>query len=350
MGFISRSDRLHAFAYPRSLVVTLTALIACGKAGGSSEEGSSSSSSSSGGEPEPIPCSSDEPCPEDHVCLVSVCYAGEAPTVAFATPQNAEVVPWDSAAPTTVISVMIEGENLELVPEDEDPDSLRGRGQVVLALDGTDIYSIDSGDLGQGIGVDIELPSTGGAHRLHAEARLTDGRVYDNRGAYDDVLFWFDDGEVRVAFNYPAPKEKLTNAKQSLQVEVATLNFQLVPAGASAEPGDVGIAHVYLDQDFPACAADAACAAGYSAVLSSPQPSPTASASLNLPATSNAETTLTVLLARTDHSPYCASGGADPCGAVYDEVTVQRIDPDGSPPATTSGGESSGGGADSTGG
>lgn len=348
MGFAS-SRRYTAVC----LLAPLALALACGGGGGGSGEStSSSSSSSSGGEPEPISCNPDEPCPEDMTCLVSICYAGEPPKVRFTAPENAAVVDWDAGSPTTVVSVTIEGDNLELVPEDEDPDSLRGRGQIVLALDGTDITSLDSGDLGQGISLEIELPSVGGAHRLHAEARLTDGRVYDNPGAYDDVLFWFDDGEVRVAFNYPAPDEKLTDEAQSLQVEIATLNFDLSPAGASPQPGDVGIAHVYLNEQFPDCAADPGCAAGYAAVLSSPSPSNSASASVNLTKTSSPTTDLTVLLVRTDHSPYCDSASPDPCGAVFDTVTVQRIDPDAPPPSTTGNdtgpSESSGGGADTT--
>jgi len=302
----------------RALAALALGLFACGK---DAPAGGESSSTTTGG-PQPVPCDMETPCPEPQVCLVGICHDGEAPVIDIVTPAEEAAIGWNDAAGTSPVEVVVQATGLELVAAAMDSDSERGRGQIVIALDGIEVATLDTGDIAAGVGVTLEVPSEPGPHRLHAEARLSDGRTYDNPEAVTKRFFWFDDGVARVAFKSPVPGEVFPPKKTQVEFSVATLNFQLAPAGVTAQPGAIGHAHVLVDKSFPACAGDAMCRDDYLGVLvPANMATTTASAAISIPATADESTSVTAYLVRTNHEPYCA---ADPCEPVWETIVIGR--------------------------
>ncbi|MFO0632345.1 MAG: hypothetical protein U0168_05795 [Nannocystaceae bacterium] len=293
------------------------------------------SSSSTTGEP-PIPCAEDMPCPGEMVCLVGQC-ADAAPAVEIVSPEFEQKVDWSQGAGTSTVTVTVRAPGLTLVDPTMDPNSTRGQGQIAVLLDGVEVASVASGDAEAGVPVDIAVPSVAGGHRLRAVARLSDGRDYDNPEAIARSMFWFDDGVPRVTFVSPVPGDQFTTSGQKLDVTVAVLNFTLVPAASTAEPGPVGIVHVLEDVEFPACAEDPMCLSQYIGVVNPAQGMVTsATVTVNISNAQPGKGHLTAHLATTNHELYCPD---DPCVPVFETIAIGRFDPD-----ATTGGDSSGGG------
>ncbi|MBC8068779.1 MAG: hypothetical protein IAG13_10640 [Deltaproteobacteria bacterium] len=323
-------------------MLTLLGLAAPGCKSDPAPSSDESSSSSTTGEPPPIPCDDDMPCPEEsQSCLVGLCFDGDGPTIEITSPINEQQLDWTEGAPTQAVTIVISGKDFNLVAAADDPDSARGSGQVVLTLDNFEVAVIESGDLGEGISVTVDSAALAGAHRLHAFARLSDGTAYDNPESTFDSLFWFNDGKPHVAFNSPLPGQRFLPGAQQIEITLATINFAFSQASAEIEPGRAGIGHIYVDQNFPACANDEACAAGYIGVLSPMSMTSHVTAAIDIPTANGAKTKLTAHLARTDHSPYCVDD-AEPCVPVFETITIGRLEP---PPEDET---SSGGGADTT--
>ncbi len=336
------------------LVVAGLALAACKNSDPPASDTTSSSSSTTG-EPPPIPCDDDEPCPEEgQSCLVGLCYDGQGPTVSIESPIDQQQLPWEETLPTQPVTVTVKGKSLTLVSPGDDPDSERGSGQVALTLDNFEVAVVESGDLKAGIPIEVETAAIAGAHRLRAYARLSDETPYDNAESSFNSLFWFDDGLPHVAFNSPIPGEKFLPGAQQIEVTVGVINFSLAPASGAPMPGRIGHAHIFVDQDFPACALDEECSQNYVAVLSAPEEDYEVSGPVMIPSANGAKTKITALLVRTDHSPFCVDD-SDPCVPVFETVTIGRMEPmeestSSSGGADTSGGTGGGTGTGSTGG
>ncbi len=312
--------------------------IACG--GGKGDGGGSSTT----GEPEPTPCDPETPCPGGEACVVGECYGGDLPMLEIISPEDEERVDWDNEDDSTDVTVRIQGTGLELVPTEMDPSTDRGKGQIAVFVDGTETTVVDMGDLAEGVDVEVPIPTDAGGHRIRAIARLTDGRDYDTEGAIANRFFWFDDGRVRVGFKAPWDGDVFTDAAVEIQVIVAALNFDLAPAEATAQPGDIGHVHLFLDQSFPDCAADPGC--DYVRDLAPTNEVVTSVATpLDLPATTVETVELAALLVKTNHDAYCGDG-PDECTAVYETITIQRAMPGGA----DTGGSSDGGSSTTTGG
>jgi hypothetical protein len=311
--------------------------IACG--GGKGDGGGSSTT----GEPEPTPCDAETPCPGDEVCVVGECYGGDLPTLEIVSPEDEALVDWNNEDDSTDVTVRIQGTGLELATAEMDPSTHRGVGQIAVFVDGTETAVVDEGDLAEGVEVTVPVPTDAGGHRIRAIARLTDGQDYDTEGAVANRFFWFDDGRVRVGFKAPWDGDVFTDEAVEIQVIMAALNFDLAPAEATSQPGDIGHTHLFLNESFPDCASDPACdhvkdVAPVNNVVTS------VATPLMLPATTVETVDLTALLVKTNHDPYCGEG-PDECTAVYETITIQRATPGG---ADTGG--STGGGSTSTGG
>ena len=313
-----------------------TLFVACG--GGGSGDGGSSTT----GEPTATPCDDMNPCPGDDVCVVGECYGGPLPMLEIVTPADEAAVDWTNDGDTTDVTVRIEGSGLEVVPTEMDPWISRGKGQIAVFVDGTETQVIDMGDLGDGIEVTVPVPTDAGGHRVRAIARLSDGQDYDTVGAVANRFFWFDDGRVRVGFKSPWNGDRVTDDDIEVAINIATINFDMVPATSTLEPGAQGHAHMFVNKSFPDCNTDPVCIDEYIAVIVPENGTHTSVESfVLLPGTSADSMELTAHLVTTNHEPYCDEG-PDECDAVWETITLLRGEPAG---ADTGTGTGTGGGS-----
>lgn len=299
-------------------------LVACGEEAPAA--GESTSSTSTTGEPEPIPCALENPCPNpEQVCLVEQCHDGGVPTLEIESPSNEQSATWTPGA-TTQLSVTVKIDNFQIVDPAIDPTSVRGAGQVVLTIDGVLATTISEGNAGAGVSVMIPADATPGGHRLAAHLQLSDGTLYDNPEAAKRRFFWFADGQPRVAVTNPWPGDPFTLGMQPVEVSVAAVDFELAPASVDPVPGAVGIVHTFIDSDFPTCGEDPECAADYTAVIAPPHNDSWALAAVLIPkADADTSTMLITQLAHTDHIPFCGTEGPATCDAIWDVVELPRV-------------------------
>lgn len=316
-------------------------LAACGNDAPASDE------SSTTGEPPPIPCDTENPCPdpETMVCLVGLCHEGIAPNLEIVSPEQEELVSW-TPGDTTQVAVTIRVEGFQIVSPEIDPTNVRAAGHVILELDGTEVAMITEGNAADGVTVMVPAAATAGGHRLGAHLRLSDGTPYDNPEASRRRFFWFDDGEPRIGFVTPWDGDEFTLGMQPVESTFAVINFELQPASDVQVPGAVGIVHAFIDAKFPECGVDPDCAADYRDAIAPENAGTRVTGPILMTADDDdGKTRLTGHLAHTDHEPYC---GADPamCVATFDEVRLVRTA--NAPPEeeTTGGAEETSGGAD----
>ncbi|HWB79364.1 MAG TPA: hypothetical protein VG755_30590 [Nannocystaceae bacterium] len=308
------------------------------------------SSSSTTGEPPPTPCDREMPCAEEgEMCLNGFCYDGPAPTISIESPIDQQQLPWDAASMTQPVTVTVKGSGLTLVAAADNPTAVNGEGQVVLTLDNFEVAVIESGDLEAGIPIEVETDALAGAHRLRAFMRQSDETPYDNPESSFNSLFWFDDGLPHVAFNSPLPGEKFPIGAQVIEVTIGTINFELAPAAGTPDPGRKGHAHIFVDQEFPACALDPECHDNaYVKVLAPTTSDYEVTGPVDIPSATGAKTKVTALLVRTDHTQYCMDD-LDPCVPVFETITIGRMDPVEEPETSSGGADSTGAGTGGTG-
>jgi hypothetical protein len=282
--------------------------------------------SSTTGDPAPIPCDADNPCPdpETMVCLVGQCHEGIAPNLEIVSPAQEESVAWTQGGETSDVAVTIRVDGFQIVPPEIDPTNVRAAGHVILELDGVEVAMITEGDAAEGVTVTVPAAATAGGHRLGAHLRLSDGTPYDNPEASRRRFFWFANGEPQIAFVTPWPGDTLTLGQQQVASTFAVLGFELQPASDMQVPGATGIVHAFIDQSFPACGVDEDCAADYSDVLAPENPGMRVTGDILVPADDgDGKTRLTGHLAHTDHEPYCGDDAAM-CTAYFDSITLTR--------------------------
>lgn len=302
-------------------VLVLTGLFtACNNDAPASDE------SSTTGEPPPIPCADDMPCPdpETMVCLVGQCHEGIAPNLEIVSPAQEEQVSWTPGGETSEVAITIRVDGFQIVPPEIDPTNVRAAGHVILELDGVQVAMITEGDAAEGVTVMVPAAAVAGGHRLGAHLRLSDGTPYDNPEASRRRFFWFADGGPQIAFVTPWPGDTFTLGQQPVESTFAVLGFELQPASDVQVPGAVGIVHTFIDVNFPSCGEDPDCAADYTDAIAPENPGVRVSGAILVPQDDGSgRTTIIGHLAHTDHEPYC---GDDPmmCTAYYDEVRLVR--------------------------
>jgi hypothetical protein len=280
------------------------------------------------GEPSGVfPCTVAEDCPDGQSCIVGKCFAGRAPTVEIVTPEDEQAFPYLMGGPDPgmlELNIKVSGSNLELVDAATDPDSEFGRGQIVVFVDGLEVAELTAGSLASGVDLMATVANTPGPHRVRAEARFSSGQSYDNPEAIGTRLFFIDDGNAWVGFKEPVPNQRFSFEEIDLDVTVAVINFDLIPAIGDDVPG-AGHAHLLYNKEFPMCAMDDACRLDYIEVLAPPPGSePTSSVTVRSSISSSAagaDTVLTALLSTVRHGEFLNNDGQP----VFETIPIIRI-------------------------
>lgn len=280
-------------------------------------------------ESEVFACASQDDCDDAEACLLSRCTAQALPFVEIRTPEAFATFPLDTPGAPISFAVSIGGRDLDLVDPISSGEGTVGEGYIELSIDGTVIETITAGSLAGSIPISgVELPDpTPGPHRISVRARRADGVAYDNPQSQDIQLIWLDDGKPRVGIVEPLPDTEFGLEEAEVDVRIATLNFDLVPAAATRDTPH-GHAHIHYDDIFPACVDAPTCDCCYIAIAS-PQPSDIPAQGfltewtqpVVLPGASAGAATLTAILRNTMHTPFFGDDGA----VVFDQIQVQRV-------------------------
>lgn len=260
----------------------------------------------------------DVDCPGSLRCNGRVCVE-RLPTISVLSPESLQALPLDEEV---VVTLQVSGLTFSSDADDA------GGGFIRVTLDDESI-DILAGDLTRPLVVEnLVVPGDAGAHRISAQAMRVDGTPFDNDGASSAQVFWRNDGNPHIAITTPWPGSEFELQPDGLvDVEVAMLNFSYgQPDTALAE--STGHVHVYYDDEFPECAEDIICDAGYIGVVSAaPEEAAlrltTLSEGLLLPESPATETTLTAVLRQNDHSPFTNVEGE--LELVTDTVAISRV-------------------------
>jgi hypothetical protein len=277
------------------------------------------------GEPSGVfPCETADECPDGQACVVGKCFSGDAPTVEIVTPEDEQAFPYIAGTDTIDVMIKIGGSNLELVDAASDPDNEFGRGQIVVFVDGEERAELDFGSLASGVDLVTTLSNRPGPHRVSAQARFSNGQVYDNPEASGSRLFWLDDGNPWVGFKSPVPNQRFSFEEIEIDVTIAVLNFLIVPAVGASQPG-VGHAHLLFNKPFPDCEFEGACRQDYIEVLAPLPPSePLTSVSVpsGIPSSAaGADSTLTAAISQTNHDSFLNAAGQP----VFETIPIVRV-------------------------
>lgn len=260
----------------------------------------------------------DADCPGSLRCNGRVCVE-RLPTVSVLSPEPLQALTMDEAA---VITLQVSGLTFSTDADDA------GGGFLRVTLDDESV-DILAGDLTRPLVVEeLTVPTTPGPHRIRAQAIRVDGTPFDNDGASSAQVFWRNDLQPHVAIISPWPGSEFELQPDGLvDVEVAMLNFFYGQTDTDLTD-DIGHIHVYYDDEFPACAEDIICDAGYIGVISAAPEEVgsrlnTLSEGLLLPESPAAETTLTAVLRQNDHSPFTKTDGE--LDLVIDTVPISRV-------------------------
>lgn len=273
-----------------------------------------------------FPCETADDCADDQFCVVGRCYVDEPPQLAVITPEVEEAFPI-AAAETVPVVVTIGGSNLTLVDPGQDPDAEFGQGSVQVFLDEREVAVLTAGELETGVPITVEVPNAGGAHRIRAVARNSDGVIYDNDGAEARRFFWINDGLPHAGFVRPFPGDVFPLEATSIQIEVAALNFQFDrpnPLVTSLDPK--GHAHVHYGASFPACAFDDLCERFYFGIIAPSDPGSVSSTTTvaKLPASAAGMANITAVLVRIDHLRWLyPDENGEP---IFDDIPILRAD------------------------
>lgn len=288
---------------------------------------------------------SDGTCPSSLVCVNARCEDADlVPSLAVLNPENeksfmrddivdiAMGMPPDGAIP---LEIRIQGA-ISLVSESAGADPTFGEGHVKVYLDGEEQMTIDEGSIDSSTPVMVMVPAIAGPHRILLQAYRNDGEAYDNPEATAMRLFWFESVAMRrpfVAIKAPLPGTVFDLDERDLDVEIATLNFDLLDPGGPPREG-IGHAHLYYDDrvKYPGCVQDPSCDNGYLGVAGASKVG-----ELDMPSTEAGGGFITAVLRNTDHSPYgynvlmgtscdpSQPGPFEVCTPVFDAIDVLRV-------------------------
>ncbi len=274
-------------------------------------------------------CSGQDDCIEGEFCVIGRCESQEPPSIEIRDPEQFEIVASrDGVGSSMLLSIVVGGRGLTLV--DPNTGSTKSdEGYVEVVLDGDVVGELSSGSLAGNVLLDVPgFVATPGAHRIVARARRADGTAYDNAEAEAVSLVWVDDGLPQVGIVRPLPGTEFDVTETEVDVEVATLNFAIVPAAAT-RPETHGHAHIHYDDVFPTCVDDPLCDCCYIAIAS-PSTSEVPpqgflldwTERVRLPGASEGAGRLTAVLRSTNHTPFYDEDGR----TVFNSIEVQRVD------------------------
>jgi len=277
-------------------------------------------------------------CPSTLICVNQRCETAQAvPTLSVLGPEDNEIlettaldVPVGPPADPFELTIRIQG-TLDLVSANSGSDHEFGEGHVAVFVDGEEQLIVDNGSISAAASIDIEVENTPGAHRIALQARRNDGTAYDNPEARATRLFWLESELTSgqrpfVAIKTPWPGDDFPLEQTTIDIEVATLNFDLEGTGSGEKEGS-GHAHIYYDVELPECVRDTSCDGSYLGVASD---SPTTT--ILAPASQALNTTITAVLRHVGHAPYGIPFECDPrvdmppCVPVFDEIEISRVD------------------------
>jgi hypothetical protein len=284
----------------------------------------------------------DEPCPAALTCVNERCEDADlVPTLAVLDPEDEKSIMRDDVVDLMMgmppgmlidLEIRIQGA-IALVSESSGTDPTFGEGHVKVFVDGEEQLTIDDGTIDSSTPVMVRVPAVAGPHRIVLQAYRNDGVAYDNPEATGSRLFWLESPIARrpfVAIKSPLPGAVFDLDERGLDVEVATINFELLDPGGLPQDGR-GHAHLYYDDrvKYPGCVQDPGCDNGYLGVAGTSKVG-----ELDMPSAQAGSGVITAVLRDTDHSPYgfpfpCDPGMPGPldvCSPVFDAIEVVRVD------------------------
>ncbi|MCX4244833.1 hypothetical protein [Paraliomyxa miuraensis] len=277
------------------------------------------------------------PCPSGQTCVNHRCENADAlPSLTVLAPEDEEslvenvsdVLMGMPQGPAIDVILSFQG-SLELSSPGEDHEF--GEGHVVVYVDGDERLVIDSGDIGATMAVEVQVPPVAGAHRFVLQAVRNDGLPYDNPEATATRLFWLESPVTRrpfVAVKSPWPGTTFGPEDQTIEVELATLNFDLVDPSNTKVEGQ-GHAHIHYDEGFPMCLQNPACDGGYIGIIGQSR-----TTEVTLPPSGAQAAELTAVLRHIDHSAYGLPFDCDPtvpgpldlCMPVFETIEILRVE------------------------
>lgn len=264
--------------------------------------------------PDPaLTCESDEDCPAAQSCLQHSCLAAELPDVLLLDPEDGQPFAYGDGSTPHAQTLTISATNLVLGSMQGASEAVIGEGYLVVFVDEVEVGVIDSGDLGGGVQMDVEIPDVPGVHRIRVQARLHDGTDYDNETGAVRSLVWVDDGREHVALRRPWPNDAFSLEAQKIEAEIAVFGGLQIGRPASG----LMLTHVFYDASFPACLEDPQCEHNYHGLVPS---NDNEYGPVLLPESAAGTVTLTALVANSDHTTYSDDLG-DP---VWSTIQIMR--------------------------
>lgn len=292
-------------------------------------------------------CGEDEndgTCPSSLVCVNARCEDADlVPSLALTGPEDEEVIARQDVLDMGMlmgpmpgmidVDVRVRG-SLQLVSASAGADPTFGEGHVRISIDGNEPVTIDEGSINMPQLVTMQVRGVAGAHRIVAQAFRNDGEPYDNPEATATRLFWLKNDLIdrpMVAIKSPWPGTVFTVDDQTIDVELATIGFDLSPPGEAPQERK-GHAHLYYDDRvrYPDCVFEEDCRESY-LELADGLPDP-----LKLPESMAEGAVITAVLANGDHTTYGFPFPCDPtvpgplelCTPVFDAVDIVRVEVD----------------------
>ncbi|MCA9708752.1 MAG: hypothetical protein KDK70_23095 [Myxococcales bacterium] len=285
----------------------------------------------------------DESCPSGQLCVNARCEdADTLPSLTILNPEegfkDVTRAPDEPPLPVDVddvpMLVTFQGSNLSLVPASSGANHVFGEGYVAVFVDGSEVATFEAGNISDRNSLTVDIPPVPGPHRIALQARRNDGVDYDNEQALATRLIWLENEltvgmRPFVAIRSPWPGQTFGLEAQSLEVQVMTLNFDLVSTESGTQQEGNGHSHIYYDAQFPPCAEDDACDQGYLGTAKAPQPGESFSrGTILLPNSGEQSATLTAVLRNYDHTiyryPFGCKGGPL-CFIAYEDVEILRV-------------------------
>jgi hypothetical protein len=266
-------------------------------------------------------CAVQEDCPASLYCLQQVCQSIALPHVQIFNPEDGLPRPWKNDGTPHTELLVIAATDLVLRPLAESSERVVGEGHLVVFVDEVEVATIDTGDVSEGVQIQIEVDDIPGVHRVRVQARLNDGTPYDNPEGSDRHLMWVDDGRPHVALRDPWPGDRFSLEGQLIDGDVAVFGGDI-----SIGPPASGEQHTFIFHDaepFDECIMNPVCASSYVGVVPNDQDP---FGPILLEASGAGVATMTVLVVNADHTPYTYTDEMGMPQYVYSSIEILRTD------------------------
>jgi hypothetical protein len=265
-------------------------------------------------------CVVQEDCPASLSCLQQVCESITLPHVQVRNPEDGLIYPWNNDGMGHTQIVDIRASDLVLRPLAESSERVLGEGHLVVFVDEVEVATIDSGDLSEGVQVEITIDDTPGVHRLRVQARLNDGTDYDNREGSVRNLMWVDDGRPHVALRLPWPGDAFSHDEQIIDGDVAAIGDGI---SIGSNSGQQHTFIFYDSEPFDECLMNRVCFLSYVGVVPNDE-DPYGPIWLEESAANTG--TLTVQVMNFDHTPYMYTDEMGMQQRVHSSIEIVRTD------------------------